>query len=142
MKEFILSCSRVSLDPTRAFALTLLAVHAVLGLWALVGFAEWFAPSVPWARVSNALFPRDILFMQWALILTAATVFVSGYLLGWAYTPVAMACVYAAMAALCAVETFGYMESETRFVAMAAEYVAYAGILVFLFRAGLFAPSG
>jgi hypothetical protein len=131
----------MNLDPTRAFAFILIAVHIVLGLWALVGFAEWFLPSVPWPRVSNSLFPRGILFAQWLLTLTAAVVFITGYTRRWPRTPIAMACVYAAMAMLCAVQTFGYMESETRFVAMATEYLAYAGILVFLFRARLFRPA-
>ena len=116
----------------------LLAVHGFLALWAVVGFAEWFLPSVPWSRVSNPLFPGDILFMQWALTLAAALVFILGYIFKWQHTPAAMACVYAAMAALCAVETFRYMQSDTRFVAMALEYIAYAGILVFLFRSPLF----
>lgn len=45
-----------------------------------------------------------------------------------------MACLYAAMAVLCAVETFRYMENDSRFLAMGLEYLAYAGILAFLFR--------
>jgi hypothetical protein len=88
--------------------------------------------------VSNPLFPRDILFMQWTLILVAGSVFLSGSFLRWHQTPTAMACIYAAMAALCAVETFRYRESGTRFHAMGLEYLAYAGILVFLFRSSLF----
>src|SRR5690606_25125359 len=106
----------LNMDPVKAFAFLLLAVHGALAVWALVGFAEWFSASVPWPRVSNPLFPRDILFMQWALTLAAAAVFLGGYALGWAHTPTAMACVYAAMAALCAVQTFRYMESDTRFL--------------------------
>lgn len=121
-------------------AIVLLVVHGILALWALIGFAEWFFPNTPWSRVSNDLFPQDVLFMQWALTLLAAVVFIVGYLVGWSHTPTAMACVYSAMAALCAVETFGYMESDTRFVAMALEYLAYAGILLFLFRSDLFQP--
>lgn len=128
----------MNFDPTRTFILVLLGVHALLGLWALLGLAEWASPSVPWPRVSNALFPRDILLMQWTLTLIAAVTFIAGYGLAWVNTPAAMACIYAAMAALCAVETFRYMESETRFIAMGAEYVAYAGILLFLFRSGVF----
>lgn len=119
---------------TRVFALALLAVHGFLGMWALVGFAEWFSTTVPWPRVSNSSFPRDILFMQWSLILVAAVLFIGGYSLNWRYLPVGMACIYAAMAALCAVQTFNYMEGTTRFVAMGVEYLAYAGILMFLFR--------
>jgi hypothetical protein len=78
--------------------------------------------------------------MQWALTLTAASAFILGYVFRWQYTPIAMACVYAAMAALCAVETIRYMESDSRFIAMGVEYSAYAGILFFLFRARIFQP--
>jgi hypothetical protein len=125
---------------TKVVTLVLIAVHGLLVIWATVGLIEWFWEAPPWPRVSNALFPRDILFMQWTLTLTAGIVFIVGSVLEWSYLHVAMACVYAAMAALCAVETFGYMESDSRFVAMLAEYAAYATILVFLFRSRPFHP--
>lgn len=127
---------------TKTVMSLLAVVHAGLGVWAIVGFAEWFAPSVPWARVSNPLFPRDILLLQWILVLCAAVVFLGGYATRWPTTPVAMGCVYAAMAALCAVQTFTWLQGDLRFVAMGAEYLAYAGILAFLFRSGVFAPTG
>lgn len=123
---------------TKVITFLLLAVHGILALWAVVGFAEWFWATPPWPRISNAIFPRDILLIQWTLTFIAASVFIGGYILKWPNTPVALACVYAAMAALCAVETFGYMEGTARFVAMGAEYLAYAGILVFLYRIRIF----
>jgi RimJ/RimL family protein N-acetyltransferase len=49
-----------------------------------------------------------------------------------------MACIYAATAALCAVETFRFLESDFRFAAMGLEYLGYSGILLFLFRSGPF----
>lgn len=128
-------------DPARPFVALLLAVHAFLGVWALVGFYEWFAASQPWPRVSNPLFPREILFMQWALTLGAAAIFLGGYARRWRHTPTAMAWTYGAMAAVCAVQTMTYMQSEFRFVAMGLEYVAYAVILLFLFRSRLFRPA-
>jgi hypothetical protein len=124
----------------RTITVILLAVHGFLAIWALIGFAEWFSTTPPWNRVSNPLFPREVLFIQWALTLTAASAFILGYVFRCQYTPLAMACVYAAMAALCAVETIRYMESDSRFIAMGVEYLAYAGILVFLFRARIFQP--
>jgi hypothetical protein len=111
----------------------LVLVHIFLGIWALVGFAEWSLRSVPWPRVSNPELPRGLLFAQWALLLTAAGVFLSGYFARWPHTPWAMAAVYAAMAALCAVQTFGYLTSPTRFRAMIIEYAEYAVILWVLF---------
>lgn len=128
----------VNVDLARGFTYLLLGVHGFLGVWALVGFAEWFMVTTPWPEVSNELFPRPILFMQWALTLTAAAVFIGGYTVRWPRTPLVMACVYAAMAALCAIQTVTYMTSELRYLAMAAEYVAYTGIVVFLCRSSLF----
>lgn len=125
---------------TKSVIGVLIALHTFLVVWATVGLIEWFWEATPWPRVSNSLFPKDILLMQWSSTLTAGIVFIVGYVLDWSYMPVALACVYAAMAALCAVETFWYMESETRFVAMVAEYFAYAAILVFLFRTSSFQP--
>jgi hypothetical protein len=119
---------------TKAIIVVLLAVHGILAVWALAGFVEWFWATPPWNRISNVLFPRDILFMQWSLSLAGAAIFLIGYAIGWRFMPVALASAYAAMAALCAVQTFAYMESEHRFLALGLEYVAYAAILTFLFR--------
>jgi hypothetical protein len=79
--------------------------------------------------------------MQWTLMLVAASVFIVGYLFRLHFTSIAMACVYAAMAALCAVETFLYMESGFRFIMLGLEYLAYSGILFILFRARIFQPD-
>lgn len=127
-------------DSSKAFVAVLLIVHGFLACWAIVGFIEWFSPAPPWPRVSNELFPREILFLQWLLTLAAGSVFITGYASGWRHTPTAMLGIYSSMATLCAVETFGYMIGELRFVAMLLEYVAYAGILVFLFQSRLFRP--
>ena len=128
----------MSPELSRATMILLLAVHAILALWGAVGLVQWFTPRTPWPTLSNALFPRDVLLMQWLLTLTAAAVFLVGYARRWEYTPTALACTYAAMAALCAVETFRSMEGGTRFLAMGLEYVAYAAILLFLFRSRVF----
>lgn len=82
----------------------------------------------------HPLFPRGVLFLQWGLSLAASAVFLAGYGQRWFRTPSAMAVVYAAMALVCAIETFIYMQGIARFFAMAAEYVAYVSILFILFR--------
>lgn len=125
----------------RAIIYFLLAIHALLIIWALIGFVEWFSETTPWQRVSNPLFPRHIMFMQWTLTLAAGVIFIGGYVVKWRHTPVAMVGVYAGMATLCAVETFGYMKGDLRFVAMGLEYLAYTAILMFLFRSNLFISS-
>lgn len=111
----------------------LVLVHVLLAVWAVVGLAEMVFADVPWPRVSNELFPAPVLLAQWLSILVASFFYIAGYLRRSRYTPYAMAAAYAIMAAVCAVETFGYMISDKRFLAMALEYLAYAAILVFLF---------
>jgi hypothetical protein len=113
----------------------LVLVHVLLAVWAVVGLAEMAFAEVPWPRVSNELFPAPVLLAQWLSILVASFFYIAGYLRRWRYTPHAMAFAYAIMATVCAVETFGYMISDTRFLAMALEYLAYALILLFLFKA-------
>jgi hypothetical protein len=124
-----------------ALWLVLITTHVVLGLWAMVGFVEWFWATAPWPRITNPLFPRGVLLLQWGLSLAAAALFLGGYALRWSRTPTALAVVYAAMALLCAVQTFHYMHGTTRFVALAVEYMAYAGILIFLHRSEYFRPG-
>jgi hypothetical protein len=117
----------------RLIAGILIVIHTVLGGWALVGFAELLLSDVPWTRVSNPLFSRAMLLLQWVLIGTAAAIFLAGYFRRWKRTPLAMLFLYSAMAGVCAYQTFFILTSGTRFLAMAGEYVAYALILGFLF---------
>jgi hypothetical protein len=118
---------------SKGFAAMLILVHVALGAWGLVGFLELALPNVPWTRLSNVLFSPPMLVLQWTLVCLAAAVFIAGYLGRWSHTPVAMLCVYATMALVCAYQTFFILTSATRFHAMAAEYLAYTVILLFLF---------
>lgn len=119
----------------RIIGATLVLVHVGLGLWALVGFAELLLGEVPWTRISNPLFSGSMLLWQWALVLTAAVVFVLGYVTRWRRLFLAMSILYGAMAATCALQTFFILTHPTRFLAMAIEYAEYAAILCFLFFA-------
>jgi hypothetical protein len=114
------------------FAL-LLVVHAGLGAWAIVGLAELALHAVPWPRISNPLFSPAMLLWQWSLVATAASVFIVGTLRRWRHTPVAMLCIYGAMALTCAYQTFFILVDDGRFRAMAIEYLEYMVILAFLF---------
>ena len=117
----------------RFVAWSLVLVHVGLGLWALAGFAELALPHVPWTRLSNPLFSRAMLALQWSLIAFAAATFIAGYVWRWRPTPIAMTFIYGAMALVCAYQTFFILTAPSRFRAMAIEYVEYAVILAFLF---------
>jgi hypothetical protein len=72
------------------------------------------------------------------LTLIAAVTFIVGYITRWRHFAIAMTCIYVTMAAVCALETFKYMTSSLRYVAMVLEYLAYATILLFLYRSDSF----
>jgi len=116
----------------------LVAVHVFLGLWGIGGVLEMVLLQVPWERFTNPAFPDWVLAMHWSAILIGGFCFLFGYFAQWRYTPHAMAVAYGFMALVCVIETFGFMTSDTKYVAMAAEYVAYAVILWMLFRARYF----
>lgn len=111
----------------------LVVVHLGLFAWAATGMAELLFSRVPWPRISNPLFSDQMLLTQWLLSLGAALVFLSGLALGWRNMPAVLAVCYAAMAAVCAYQTFFILENASRFVAMGAEYAAYVAIVTFLF---------
>jgi hypothetical protein len=117
----------------RAVAGALIVIHAGLLAWACVGFAELLLPGVPWGRVSNPLFSTAMLATQWTLIALSSVTYLAGFFWRWSHTPSAMAVLYAAMALVCAYQTFFILTSPTRFRAMAIEYAEYAVILAFLF---------
>lgn len=118
-------------------AAALLAIHAGLLLWALVGFAELLAAQVPWQPLSNPLFSSAMLLAQWSAVAIAAAVFLLGWYRRWRILPWAMAACYAVMAAICAVQTFTILRHDTRFIDMALEYAAYLVIIAWLFSSPL-----
>jgi hypothetical protein len=107
--------------------LALVAVHLWLVAWAAVGLVEWLFPQVG-PLFTNPLFPRWLQLVHWIAVLAGAGTFLAGYWLRWRTTPMAVAIAYIPMAAVCAIETFGYLTHDARFIAMAAEYAAYVTI--------------
>ena len=117
----------------RIFGVCLVVVHAFLGVWALGGMMEWLNMDVPWKPYSNPEFPHWLLFFHWGTVLFAATVYLIGYFTHWRQTPHWMAVAYGMMALVCVVETFWYMTSSFRYIAMVLEYAAYVVILLVLY---------
>lgn len=112
----------------------LIVVHLALWLWAAGGMAEWLGINVPWPPYSNPDFPRWLLLIHWTAVLVAATGYLLGAWQGWSGTPSFMFLGYGLMALVCVIETFGYMTSSTKYLAMALEFATYAGILYLLHR--------
>lgn len=122
----------------RLILYVLVGVHVFLGLWAVVGWIEWFVPKVPWPRVSNPAFDRGMLFIHWSAILAASVCFLGGYFTRSPHLPLVMTFVYGAMAVICTVQTFFYLENSSKYIAMILEYAAYAFILFLLWRVKFF----
>ena len=116
----------------------LVVVHLFLLVWALGGFAEFFLSSVPWKPYTNMDFPTWLLPIHWGSALITGAGFLYGYFTAWDKTPYFMLGAYLFLSILCAFETFGYMTSESKYVAMITEYIAYTLILFMLFKSTYF----
>lgn len=116
----------------------LFAIHILLGIWSLGGFLEMILAEVPWKPFTNPEFPDWLLVFHWGTVLFAAVSFSYGYIANWSHTPLMMTVAYLLMAIVCVVETFGYMTDSTKYMAMAAEFIAYISILLLLYKSDYF----
>lgn len=116
----------------------LIVVHVFLLLWSSGGFLEMIFPIVPWKPYTNPEFPNWVLIIHWGSVLFAALSFLYGYSTKLKNTPQIMAVAYGLMAGVCIIETVGFMTSNMKYLAMAAELVIYTVILLLLYRSGYF----
>lgn len=116
----------------------LILVHAILLLWSAGGFLEMVLSEVPWKPFTNPEFPNWVLVIHWSSVLFASVIFLYGYFTQWSKTPQVMLVAYGLMALVCVIETFGYMTSKTKYLAMGAEFLAYTVILILLFKSTYF----
>lgn len=117
---------------------TLIFLHIILLVWSVGGFFEMILSKVPWKPFTNPEFPKWVLIIHWSSVLLASVSFIYGYFTQWSKTPYVMAFAYGLMALVCAIETFGYMTNETKYLAMGLEYLAYTLILLLLFKSKYF----
>lgn len=119
-------------------AYLLVFIHFVLFVWGIGGVAELILPEVPWPTLFNPDFPRWLLPIHYGTLLFASSGFLFGYFTRWKMTPQFMALAYVLLALLCVVETFGFMTSDSKYIALIAELIAYSGILYLLFKSNYF----
>ncbi|MEM6961803.1 MAG: hypothetical protein AAF550_08695 [Myxococcota bacterium] len=118
------------------FPYVLVAISAVLIGWAVLGFVEYFAPSVAFG-LQDANFPPGTQFLHWLLLLLTGSIFVGGFVLRWKYTPFATITMYATLATLCFIEPVDFNAfggGTARFFIMGAEYVVYIVLSTYLLR--------
>ncbi len=116
------------------FGYALVLIHVFLLPWALGGVVEMIAADVPWKPYTNLDFPVWLLPIHWGSVIIASVGFLIGYFTKWTGTPTLMLAVYTMLFTICVIETFGFMTSPTKYIAMTAELVTYTVILMLLFR--------
>lgn len=112
----------------------LLTIHFILFFWAVGGVFEMVLPKVFWKPYTNPDFPDWVLVIHWGSVLFASTTFIYGYFIKWSKTPRIMLVGYGLMALVCVIETFWFMTSSSKYLAMTAEFFTYTVILLLLFR--------
>jgi hypothetical protein len=116
------------------FGYALVIIHIFLLLWSAGGAVEMISTKVPWTPYTNPDFPRWLLPIHWGSVIITSTGFLFGYFTGWSKTPEFMLAAYTMLFTICVIETFGFMTSQTKYVAMVAELVTYTAILALLFK--------
>lgn len=116
------------------FGYTLVLIHIFLFLWSTGGMVELFSSKVPWTPYTNPDFPKWLLPIHWGSVMITSAGFLFGYFTGWSKTPEFMLATYTMLFTICVIETFGFMTSQSRYFAMAAELVTYTFILALLFK--------
>lgn len=116
------------------FIYVLVIAKGMLILWGLLGFVEYFAPSVAFG-LQDSNFPQGVQFLHWLLILLTGSIFIVGFLLRWRHTPYATITMYATLATLCFVETVDFNAfggGTKRFFIMTVEYVLYIALSLYI----------
>ncbi|MEM7408142.1 MAG: hypothetical protein AAF458_22830 [Pseudomonadota bacterium] len=120
----------------RYFTYVLIAIKVLLVVWGVLGFVEYFLPSVAFG-LQDKNFPPGTQFLHWLLATSTGALFLVGFVLRWRHTPFATITMYATLATLCFVETLDFNAfggGNKRFFIMGAEYVLYIVLAMFLLR--------
>lgn len=122
----------------RYFGYSLVFIHIFLLVWATGGMIELATAKVPWTPYTNLDFPLWLLPIHWGSVLITSIGFLVGYIARWRITPQFMLAAYTMLFTICVIETFGFMTSPTKYIAMGTELVTYMVILSLLFQHSYF----
>lgn len=119
---------------SQAFSYLLILAATVMLGWGTLGFLEYFTGLAPLVPLQNATFPSGTQFIHWLLISLSGFVFLTGYALRWSYMPLAMIMLFAALATMCAIQTFDFMDNPSRYGDFARECLYYVLMSIYLVR--------
>ncbi len=120
------------------FGYSLVLIHIFLLVWATGGMIELVTAEVPWTLYTNPDFPVWLLPIHWGSVLITSIGFLVGYITRWKNTPQFMLAAYTMLFTICVIETFGFMTSTTKYIAMGTELITYTVILALLFKHSYF----
>jgi len=118
----------------RYLGYTLVLIHIFLLAWSTGGLIEMTSIKVPWMPYTNMDFPKWLLPIHWGSVTITSIGFIIGYFSRWRRLPEFMLATYTMLFTICIIETFGFMTSSTKFIAMTTELLAYTVILILLFK--------
>jgi len=79
-----------------------------------------------------------LLPIHWGSVFLTAVGFLVGYFSKWSGLPGFMLAAYTMLFTICVIETYGFITSSTKYLAMVSELVTYTAILILLFRHSYF----
>lgn len=118
----------------RYIGYALVVIHLFLIIWSTGGIIELISLKVPWTPYTNQDFPQWLLPVHWGSVIITSVGFIVGYFTRWSWLPQFMLAAYSMLFTICVIETLGFMTNSTKYIAMVAEFVAYAVILILLFK--------
>ncbi|SRR6056297_989785 len=116
---------------SKIYLVFLVIASAVLVVWGLAGFFEYFTGITPVIELQNSAYPSGVQFVHWLLITLTGGAFLIGYFTHWSFTPFAMILLYSNLSVLCTIQTFDFMSDQW-------SYTAYISELIFYFVTSLF----
>lgn len=118
----------------RYLGYVLVFIHLLLFLWSTGGIIEMTSINVPWTPYTNLDFPAWLLPIHWGSVIITSIGFLIGYFTKWSGTPEFTLAAYTMLFTICVIETFGFMTSSTKYIAMMTELATYTAILILMFK--------
>jgi hypothetical protein len=116
----------------KTYLILLVIANAILVVWGLAGFFEYFTGVTPIIKLQNSAYPSGVQFVHWLLISLTGSTFLIGYFTHWHLTPFAMILLFSNLAVLCTIQTFDFMSEQWSLSAYIFELIFYLLTSLFL----------
>src|SRR6056297_381464 len=117
---------------SRIYFVILVAWSAIMLVWGLAGFFEYFTGITPVIKLQNSAYPGGLQFVHWFLISLTGGTFLIGYLTHWSWTPFAMILLFSNLTVMYTVQTFDFMSDQWSLNAYIGELIFYLATSLFL----------